>query len=206
MSKDKPLFPKPKLDWMNWSNPPKGYTAIEYDLSEELVDLNVNDPKVSDALARHMGELFDKQATKLLYDGGAFTANAPQPESVPLTAEAMLDTLKRMHSALLPPAHHVRMLGYPELRDSDGMQLIVRTAQEQRRTLQDVRGPWQRPGRVPSKGDGRKGTRRTWKRQHAPGHVWYYREPSDVLVIEQRIAIVTPQQRDAIMRAIDART
>jgi hypothetical protein len=82
-----------------------------------------------------------------------------------------------------------------------GMQCVIKDAQEQARTPRDVRGPWTRPGRVPSKRVGRKGTRRAWKRAHPPGYVWYYREPTDVLVLNGQMAIATPRQWDAIKRA-----
>ena len=81
-----------------------------------------------------------------------------------------------------------------------GFQCIVRDAQQQARTERDVRGPWQRPGRVPSKLAGRKGTRRAWKRTHKPGWVWFYREPTDVLMLPNRMAIVTPRQKAELMR------
>ena len=75
-----------------------------------------------------------------------------------------------------------------------GMRVLVKDAQQQMRTARDVRGPWVRPGRVPSKLKGRKGTRRMWKRAHVPGWTWLYREPADVLIIDKCIMVVTPAQ------------
>jgi hypothetical protein len=80
-----------------------------------------------------------------------------------------------------------------------GLQVTVADAQQQMRTPRDVRGPWHRPGRVPSKAAGRKGTRRAWKRAHPPGWIWLYREPEDVIQVGRRI-IVTPRQWDALKR------
>lgn len=82
--------------------------------------------------------------------------------------------------------------------------LIVRIvdAQQQARTPRDVRGPWVRP-RCPNKG-GRKGTRRQWKRKHAPHYVYYYREPDDVLILNNRVIIATPLQADALRRSTKA--
>lgn len=81
-----------------------------------------------------------------------------------------------------------------------GMAVKIVDAQKQARTERDVRGAWVRP-KVPSKLRGRRGTRRTWKRKHAPHYLMHYREPSDVLVIGNRIIIATPIQADAIRRA-----
>jgi hypothetical protein len=81
-----------------------------------------------------------------------------------------------------------------------GMQVLIAGAQEQRRTLRDVRGPWVRP-KVPSKIAGRHGTRRAWKRRNAPHYVMLYREPTDVLVIGKSKIIATPLQVDALRRA-----
>lgn len=86
-----------------------------------------------------------------------------------------------------------------------GMRVIVKDAQEQRRTSCDVRGPWVRP-KVPSKQIGRKGTRRMWKRRNAPHYVYYYREPTDVLVLAGSTIIATPQQYDAIRRQTVSRS
>lgn len=82
----------------------------------------------------------------------------------------------------------------------NGMRIIIKDAQEQRRTARDVQGPWVRP-RTPSKRKGRKGTRRTWKCRNAPHYVYFYREPEDVLVIHGRTIIATPRQADALRRA-----
>lgn len=81
----------------------------------------------------------------------------------------------------------------------NGKHVFIKDAQEQMRTPRDVRGPWVRPGRVPSKAAGRKGTRRNWKRKHQPGYTWLFREPDDVLMFLGTI-IVTPQQWDALKR------
>lgn len=68
-----------------------------------------------------------------------------------------------------------------------------------RRTPRDVQGPWVRP-RVPNKLTGRKGTRRMWKRRNAPHYVYFYREPTDVLVLSGQTIIATPQQADELRR------
>ena len=80
-----------------------------------------------------------------------------------------------------------------------GMKVMVKDAQEQMRTPRDVRGPWVRPGRVPSKLRGRKGTRRAWKRSNPPRYVWLFREPEDVLQFG-RTVMVTPRQWDALKK------
>lgn len=49
--------------------------------------------------------------------------------------------------------------------------------------------------------DGRPGTRRAWKRRHAPHYVMFFREPTDVLVIHDRTIIATPAQAVALQRA-----
>lgn len=82
----------------------------------------------------------------------------------------------------------------------NGMQVVIVDAQKQARTPRDVKGPWVRP-RVPSKLDGREGTRRAWKRRNAPHFVMCYREPTDVLVLYDRQIVATPQQFDALRRA-----
>jgi hypothetical protein len=81
-----------------------------------------------------------------------------------------------------------------------GMQVRILDAQKQARTACDVQGPWVRP-KVPSKRTGRKGTRRMWKRANPPHHVMFYREPTDVLVLQGRFIIATPLQADALRRA-----
>jgi hypothetical protein len=81
----------------------------------------------------------------------------------------------------------------------NGMEVHIVDAQKQRRTARDVRGPWIRP-KVPNKRTGRKGTRRMWKRRNPPHHVMIYREPDDVLVIQNRTIIATPRQADALRR------
>ena len=83
-----------------------------------------------------------------------------------------------------------------------GMRVIVQDAQQQRRTPRDVRGPWQRPGRVPSKLAGRKGTRRAYKRAHPPGWTWLYREPTDVIKFA-RTVVLTPQQWRAVQLGME---
>lgn len=81
-----------------------------------------------------------------------------------------------------------------------GMRVIIKDAQEQRRTVRDVKGPWVRP-KVPNKRIGRKGTRRDWRRRNAPHFVYYYREPSDVLVLGGTTILATPMQADFIKRS-----
>lgn len=80
-----------------------------------------------------------------------------------------------------------------------GMDIRIVDAQRQARTTRDVRGPWIRP-KVPNKTKGRRGTRRIWKRRNAPHYIYYYREPTDVLVLAGRTIIVTPLQADALRR------
>lgn len=85
-----------------------------------------------------------------------------------------------------------------------GMRVVIKDAQQQARTARDVQGPWVRP-KVPNKRRGRKGTRRMWKRRNAPHYVYYYREPSDVLVLGGSTIIATPQQADYIRRSTTQR-
>lgn len=92
------------------------------------------------------------------------------------------------------------MFGYQVPGAFNGMAVHIVDAQRQARTPRDVRGAWVRP-RVPSKANGRKGTRRAWKCRNAPHYVMLYREPGDVLVIANRTIIATPQQADALRRA-----
>ena len=73
-----------------------------------------------------------------------------------------------------------------------GLKVSVVDAQKQARTSRDIRGPWVRP-KVPSKRDGRRGTRRAWKQKNAPHFVMLYREPDGVLRFGDQI-IVTPKQ------------
>ncbi len=97
------------------------------------------------------------------------------------------------------------MLGSP-IYPLGSVRMVVRDAQEQARTLRDVRGPWVRP-RCPSKRDGRKGTRRAWKRRHPPGWTLFYREPTDVLTyttVGLRYVIVTPWQAAQLRQGIAA--
>lgn len=81
-----------------------------------------------------------------------------------------------------------------------GMQVQIVDAQEQRRTIRDVRGPWMRP-KVPNKRAGRNGTRRFWKRRNPPHFVMLYREPTDVLVIANSTIIATPLQAAELRRS-----
>lgn len=80
-----------------------------------------------------------------------------------------------------------------------GMTVRIVDAQQQQRTLRDVRGSWIR-SKVPSKALGRRVSRRQFKRSHPPGYVMLYREPDDVLVIHGRTIIATPAQADALRR------
>ncbi len=81
-----------------------------------------------------------------------------------------------------------------------GLRIFVKTADEQRRTPLYRTDIWIRPGRVPSKHAGRKGTRRAWKRLHQPHWLWAHEEPSDVLQLGDML-IVTPRQNYALRRA-----
>lgn len=85
-----------------------------------------------------------------------------------------------------------------------GMQVRIVDAQQQARTPRDILGEMVRP-RTPSKRAGRRGTRRNWKRTHPPHRVLYYREPTDVLVIQNRLIIATPAQADQLRRETRAR-
>lgn len=90
---------------------------------------------------------------------------------------------------------------------TQGLKLIVMTADQQRRTPRDVRGPWVRPKCI-SKARGRKGSRRAWKRLNPPHWLWFYREPEDVISYQldgQRTVIVTPRQKQALMTASQAK-
>ncbi len=86
-----------------------------------------------------------------------------------------------------------------------GMAVQIVDAQKQARTPRDVRGPWVRP-KVPSKANGRRGTRRSWKRKNSPHYVMLYREPDDVLVIGGKTIIATERQADDLRRATIERT
>ena len=88
----------------------------------------------------------------------------------------------------------------PNIRPFGGMEVVTRDAQQQARTVCDVKGFRLRP-KVPSKRKGRKGTRRVWKRRHPPHWVYFYREPTDVIMLNNSMLIVTPQQADWIRRA-----
>jgi hypothetical protein len=81
-----------------------------------------------------------------------------------------------------------------------GMTVQIVDAQTQKRTPRDVRGQWVRP-KLPSKVNGRRGTRRAWKRKNSPHYIMLYHEPSDVLVIANQMIIATPLQADALRRA-----
>ena len=61
-----------------------------------------------------------------------------------------------------------------------GMRVIEVSADKQKRTPCDVPLRWVRP-RVPSKLNGRKGTRRGWKRKNPPHMIFTYREPQSTL-------------------------
>lgn len=39
-----------------------------------------------------------------------------------------------------------------------------------------------------------------WKRRNAPHYVYFYREPTDVLVLSGQTIIATPQQADELRR------
>ena len=93
------------------------------------------------------------------------------------------------------------MMFAPSVPSFAGMLVKVIDAQHQRRTARDVRGPWVRT-KVPSKTLGRSGTRRMFKRKHPPGFVMLYREPTDVLIIQNSTIIATPAQADALRRGI----
>lgn len=81
-----------------------------------------------------------------------------------------------------------------------GMDITLVSAQHQQRTPRDVPVGWVRP-RCPAKLKGRKGTRKGWKRQraHWPHMEFAYREPTDVLMIGNRV-IATERQYQAIKR------
>lgn len=86
-----------------------------------------------------------------------------------------------------------------------GVEVRVLTAEQQKRTPRDVRGPWVRP-KCRSKAKGRKGTRRGWKRLNPPHRLWFYREPEDVLKFNDPLTrrptiIVTPRQKAALVAA-----
>jgi hypothetical protein len=98
-------------------------------------------------------------------------------------------------------------------RDPFGYEIREVDAQKQARTKRDVKVRWVRP-KVPSKINGRKGTRKGWKRKNAPHWELAYREPEDVLIIDQGpsngflrigsgrpIIIVTPAQAQALREA-----
>jgi hypothetical protein len=85
-----------------------------------------------------------------------------------------------------------------------GMRVVIRDAQQQARTARDVPGTRVRL-KMPTKKAGRRGTRRAWKRSHPPHWLYYYREPTDVLVLrDASLVIVTPRQYDIVRRAIIA--
>lgn len=84
------------------------------------------------------------------------------------------------------------------------LRILTQDAQQQARTVRDVKGPWVRP-KVPNRITGRKGTRRMWKRAHPPHRVFLYREPTDMLVFGDTV-IATPIQADALRRETLARS
>jgi hypothetical protein len=92
------------------------------------------------------------------------------------------------------------------------IQFQVRTAAEQMRTACNVPLAWVRP-KVPAKRQGRRGTRRAWKRKHPPHMTFTYAEPDDILVMSARamagtaedwlwptadVCLVTPAQMAAL--------
>lgn len=90
---------------------------------------------------------------------------------------------------------------HPPLFGAFGALKIVQVdAQKQARTPRDVKVAWLRP-KVPSKLNGRKGTRRGWKRRNAPHWLLAYREPTDVLVLNNETIIATPTQYAALRAA-----
>lgn len=101
-----------------------------------------------------------------------------------LTSQKLYHMLDIFESA--PPAP-------PQLR------FIIQDAQQQRRTIRDVKLYRVRP-KCPSKAKGRRGTRRNWKRRNPPHWVYGYREPDNVIQFNG-LTIVTPRQYRAIMAA-----
>lgn len=91
----------------------------------------------------------------------------------------------------------------------NGIEVLIRTAEEQKRTPQDVRGLWIRP-RCRSKSSGRKGTRRDWKRKNPPRWLWFYREPTDVIMWTEPFSgrpmmVMTPLQVGYIKQQVPER-
>ncbi|HRE42772.1 MAG TPA: hypothetical protein PKY87_02250 [Terricaulis sp.] len=82
------------------------------------------------------------------------------------------------------------------------MDVRIVEADVQQRTPRYQTDIWRRPGRVPSKASGRKGTRRAWKRQHPPAFLWAWEEPKDVLVLANRLIVATSAQYAALRREI----
>lgn len=58
---------------------------------------------------------------------------------------------------------------------------------------------WVRPGRVPSKAAGRKGTRRAWKRKHPPG--WVVDPTRTMSFVHDGVLYVDPASYDRIRKA-----
>lgn len=130
----------------------------------------------------------------------ATTSTTPRwgDDAPPLTMDTLRDAMKLIPAA--PPRVEFRVM----------------TADEQHRTPRDVPVMWTRP-KVPSKRNGRRGTRRAWKRAHPPHMLFAYREPNDILMVTGSaltlsfgrvhasgpdIMIVTPAQ----MALIEAKT
>jgi hypothetical protein len=175
------------------------------------IDAMSDDPIIFEPFRRSFAKAMDRVFAVALFGSGPVYSNAvPQPNDEGLTLEKVLAAAEAAGSALTRSTLRddgrlsYSLIPAPRSFDSGasfgGLQIEVKDAQEQARTPRDVRGPWARPGRVPSKCAGRKGTRRAWKRAHPPGWTWLYREPEDVLVLNGRSAWVTPRQWDGLKR------
>lgn len=81
----------------------------------------------------------------------------------------------------------------------NGMQIRIVDAQQQGRTIRDVKGSWIRP-KVPNKRIGRKGTRRLLKQLNPPHFIMLYRKPTDVLIFADSIIVATPFQAELLRR------
>lgn len=170
------------------------------------------DDPIMESARRSIAKRMDRMIAEVFMPkGSVYTSFTAPTDDSGLTVEKVLAVAKTLSrpapleesAAFQPSPYPWGWPGYSGVSFA-GMQFEVKDAQEQCRTPRDVRGPWVQPGRVPSKRDGRKGTRRTWKRAHPPGYVWYYREPEDILVFNGRSAWVTPRQWDAIKREASA--
>jgi hypothetical protein len=166
----------------------------------------MSDDPIGEAARMHMARMMDR----MLFDafthgtGVGYTNAAGEPDEG-LTLEKVLAAADMLAEPPKPdpfdPWARLQQNPLSFAPSLGGLTFVVKDAQEQMRTPRDVRGPWVRPGRVPSKRRGRKGTRRAWKRSHPPGYVWYFREPEDMLVLNGREAWVTPRQLSALRRA-----